>query len=612
MKVLRFGFQYWKKYLFWAIITQILGIAAMVADLLLPLLSELFIDYVIGTNEPETDGVFSFMLSGKYGEIHTMELFFSLAVLLMIILLTRIVLVYIKNVTNQKLGLNLETDLRVATFDKLMNLDSRTVSEYNTGELLSIMNSDTIMFKELFCRIIPNIIDNGIALVISIFLLAAINPWLLIIPVMLMPFFVVALVRFRKIARTNYQTIRRNNSQMNLTVQENIEAVRLVRSFTNEELEKQKFDHVNEELKGSHINQIWLSSKFEVIFSVIRQTAYIGSIVVSAILVMKGVILVGYLVACSNYVMKIMNFITMINNQLFQMQQQVVSGNKMMEFLECESRVPDGSEKVETCTRTDIKIDHAYLEIDGKQVLKDICLDIPYGKKVGVVGETGCGKSVLLESLVRVHDLSEGSIALNGKDIRQYELESLREKYAYVFQDVYLFSDTIDSNIAYAAPDIEKEQIRTAARHAQAHGFIKNLPQSYDTVVGERGLGISGGQKQRVSIARALLKNAPVLVLDDSTSALDVNTEKQLLQDIKTYYPDRTILISAHRLSSVVDCDEILYMQNGSIIERGSFEELMKLDGHFAKVYQIQEMQKAVKNDIIEELLKGGEQYGKA
>ncbi len=612
MKVLRFGFQYWKKYLFWAIITQILGIAAMVADLLLPLLSELFIDYVIGTNEPETDGVFSFMLSGKYGEIHTMELFFSLAVLLMIILLTRIVLVYIKNVTNQKLGLNLETDLRVATFDKLMNLDSRTVSEYNTGELLSIMNSDTIMFKELFCRIIPNIIDNGIALVISIFLLAAINPWLLIIPVMLMPFFVVALVRFRKIARTNYQTIRRNNSLMNLTVQENIEAVRLVRSFTNEELEKQKFDHVNEELKGSHINQIWLSSKFEVIFSVIRQTAYIGSIVVSAILVMKGVILVGYLVACSNYVMKIMNFITMINNQLFQMQQQVVSGNKMMEFLECESRVPDGSEKVETCNRTDIKIDHAYLEIDGKQVLKDICLDIPYGKKVGVVGETGCGKSVLLESLVRVHDLSEGSIALNGKDIRQYELESLREKYAYVFQDVYLFSDTIDSNIAYAAPDIEKEQIRTAARHAQAHGFIKNLPQSYDTVVGERGLGISGGQKQRVSIARALLKNAPVLVLDDSTSALDVNTEKQLLQDIKTYYPDRTILISAHRLSSVVDCDEILYMQNGSIIERGSFEELMKLDGHFAKVYQIQEMQKAVKNDIIEELLKGGEQYGKA
>ncbi len=612
MKVLRFGFQYWKKYLFFAIITQILGITAMVADLLLPLLSELFIDYVIGANEPETEGVFSFMLSGKYGGIHTMELFLSLAVLLMIILLTRIVLVYIKNVTNQKLGLNLETDLRVATFDKLMNLDSRTVSEYNTGELLSIMNSDTIMFKELFCRIIPNIIDNGIALVISIFLLASINPWLLIIPVLLMPFFVVALIRFRKMARTNYQTIRRNNSQMNLTVQENIEAVRLVRSFTNEELEKQKFDCVNEELKGSHINQIWLSSKFEVIFSVIRQTAYIGSIVVSAILVMNGVILVGYLVACSNYVMKIMNYITMINNQLFQMQQQVVSGNKMMEFLECESRVPDGSEKVEECTGTDIKVEHAYLEIDGKQVLKDICLDIPYGKKVGIVGETGCGKSVLLESLVRVHDLSEGSISLNGKDIRQYELESLREKYAYVFQDVYLFSDTIDSNIAYAAPDIEKEQIRTAARHAQAHGFIKNLPQSYDTVVGERGLGISGGQKQRVSIARALLKNAPVLVLDDSTSALDVNTEKKLLQDIKTYYPDRTILISAHRLSSVVDCDEILYMQNGSIVERGSFEELMQLEGHFAKVYQIQEMQKAAKNDIIEEILKGGEQYGKA
>lgn len=612
MKVLRFGLKYWKKFIGFAILTQILSITAMVADLLLPLISEMFIDYVIGTNEPETDGIFAFMLNGKYGRIHTMELFYSLAVLLMVILLIRIVLVYIKNVANQKLGLGLETELRMATFEKLMSLDSRTTSEYNTGELLSIMNSDTIMFKELFCRIIPNIIDNVVALVISICLLATINPYLLVIPVILMPFFAVSLIKFRKLARANYANIRQNNSGMNLTVQENIEAVRLVRSFTNEELEKKKFDKVNEELLNSHVKMIWLSSKFEVVFSVIRQTAYIGSIVVSAVLVMRGMILVGYLVACSSYVMKIMNYITQISNQLFMMQQQLVSGNKMKEFLECESKVVDGTQKLENCSVTNIRVEHAGLEIEGKQVLKDICLEIPYGKKLGIVGETGCGKSVLLESLVRVHDLTQGSILLNDNDVRMYELESLRERFAYVFQDVYLFSDTIDSNIAYASPDIEKEQIRTAARHAQAHGFIKNLPQSYDTIVGERGLGISGGQKQRVSIARALLKNAPVLVLDDSTSALDVATEKQLLQDIKTYYPDRTILISAHRLSSVVDCDEIIYMQEGAIVERGTFEQLMEMNGHFAKVYRIQEMQKEKKSDIIEERLKGGEKYGNA
>ena len=197
----------------------------------------------------------------------------------------------------------------------------------------------------------------------------------------------------------------------------------------------------------------------------------------------------------------------------------------------------------------------------------------------------------MLEAFIRVHDLTDGEISINGENIKNIELESLRDKFAYVFQDVFLFSNTIDSNIAYAEPDIEKEQVVEAAKHAQAHGFIQRLDEGYETIVGERGIGISGGQKQRVSIARALLKDAPVLVMDDSTSALDVNTEKRLLQDIKENYPDKTLLISAHRLSSVVDCDEIIYMKDGMIVERGTFDELMKLNGHFASVYRIQEEQ---------------------
>jgi ATP-binding cassette subfamily B protein len=168
----------------------------------------------------------------------------------------------------------------------------------------------------------------------------------------------------------------------------------------------------------------------------------------------------------------------------------------------------------------------------------------------------------------------------------------VRNCFSCVFQEVFLFSNTIDSNIAYADPGIDREKVTEAAKHAQAHNFIVNLPDGYETIVGERGLGISGGQKQRISIARALLKNAPVLILDDSTSALDVETEKKLLQDIKKNYPEKTLLISAHRMSSVVNCDEIIYMQDGEIIERGTFDELMKLGGHFANVYNIQEAQK--------------------
>nr|WP_312290273.1 ABC transporter ATP-binding protein [Clostridium chromiireducens] len=592
MEVLQFGFKYWKRNLPGAIIIQLVSYTAIIADLMIPIFSEMFIDYVICDNKPANNGIFSFVLSGKYGEVHSVKLFLSLAVMFITFLIARIILIYIKNTTNQRLGLNLERDLRVITFRKLMELDSEAISQYNTGELLTTMNFDTIMYKELFCRMIPNILDSIFVLITCTFLLSSINISLIAIPLVMMPIFIIALQNFKKAAKANYSNIRKSNSEMSLNVQENIEAVRLVRSFTNEELEKRKFDKSNEKMKNSYISQINLSAKFEVIFSSIKQISYIGTITISTILVIKGYMMVGYLVACSNYVLKIMDHISQINNTLFQMQQQFVSGQKMMNFINCESKITDGKANLKISGVPNIRVKNAYLTMEENDVLKGVSLDIPYGKKVGIVGGTGSGKSVLLESLVRIHDLTSGSIEINGNDIRDYSLKAIRSNFSYVFQEVFLFSNTIDSNIAYAEPEIEKEQVIKAAKHAQAHSFVKKLPVGYETIVGEKGMGISRGQKQRVSIARALLKDSPVLILDDSTSALDVDTEKRLLADIKKHYPNKTILISAHRMSSVIDCDEIIYMQDGMISERGTFDELMKLGGHFAKVYKIQEAQR--------------------
>lgn len=592
MEVLKFGMKYWKKNVPMAVFIQICSFIAITCDLLLPMLSEMFIDYVILEHPVQSDNIFSFLLTGKYGEVHTVKLFTALAVTFMILLMIRLMLVYFKNVNTQKLGVKLETDLRLATYRKVMELDSVTLSEFNTGEILTTANADTVMYKELFCTMLVRIFDSIFVLSLSSYLLFRINWTLLFIPLLLMPFFIVALINFKKRARENYRNIRACNSNMSLTVQENIEAVRLVRSFTNEDVEEEKFHKSNENLKNAYIKQVNLSSKFEVVFSTIKQIAYISSIAITAVLVVKGYILVGYLVTSSGYVLKIMDHISQINNTLFIMQQQIVSGRKMIDFLGTESKVPDKKDGAVIKKLPDIKVSNGYLVIGRKTVLKDINIDIPYGKKLGIVGGTGSGKSVLLESLVRIHDLTGGSIKINGTDVRDISLESLRDTYSYVFQDVFLFSDTIDSNIAYAVPDIERQQVVQAAKHAQAHNFIKNLTTGYDTVVGERGLGISGGQKQRVSIARALLKDAPVLVFDDSTSALDVNTEKQLLEDIRVNYPDKTVLISAHRLSSVAHCDEILFMQDGMIVERGTFDELMALNGHFANVYNVQETQK--------------------
>ena len=594
METLKFGFKYWKRNVPMAILTQIISFVAIIADLMIPMLSGVLLTYIIKGEEVKegAGGVFAFLLSGSYGEVQSFELFFNIVKIYLIFIFVRIVLIYIKNTVNQHLGLNIETDLRMVTFHKLMKLDSMTISEYNSGELLQIINSDTIMFKEMFCRMIPNIIDSVFVLIVTIYMLSTINIWFILIPIVLMPILVMALVKFRKKAKENFRKIRECDSRMNLTVQENIEAVRLVRSFTNEQLERDKFDTVNNNVKDNHIKQVWLSSKFEVIFNSIKQVAYIGTIAISAVLVMQGHMEIGFIATCSAYVMKIMDHITQINNTLFQMQQQIVAGNKMKTFMECESKIPDNGDNSLVAEKPDIKLENASVIIDDSKVLDGINIDIPYGKKLGIVGGTGSGKSVLLKSLVRIHDLSNGSITIDGNDIKEYSLANLRNMYSYVFQDVFLFSNTVESNIAYGDPEIDEDYVIKAATDAQAHRFISELGEGYKTVVGERGLGISGGQKQRVSIARALLKNAAVLVFDDSTSALDVNTEKKLLETVRTEYAEKTVIITAHRMSSVVDCDEIIYMKDGVITERGTFDELMALNGDFAEVYNIQQAQR--------------------
>ncbi|MBO6177043.1 MAG: ABC transporter ATP-binding protein [Treponema sp.] len=588
----RFGLHYYKKCIPAAVLTQLMGFAATVADLFLPLLFEMFIDYVICSNTDGNTSIFSFLLQTEKYPVHSFRLFWHLAFFYIGLLLIRIILVYLKNLINQVIGLKLETTLRYKTYAKLMSLDSLTLSNFNSGELLQTINSDTIMYKDLFCKMIPTIIDSSFAMILSIIILAGMNPWLLLVPLLLTPVFMIELRRFKKLSRERYREIRNCNSNMTLTVQENIEAVRLVRAFTNENLEEEKFSNANEKLKKAHLDQIALSAKFEAVFSSIKQAAYIGTIAVSSVLVLTGHFKIGFLVACSQYVMKIMNYVTQINNNFFQMQQQVVSGLKMLNFMNTQSKVQDTDAGItdEKNKMPSIRYENASLTLSDKKVLDKLNLQIPYGKKIGITGATGSGKSMMLEVLVRNYELSGGKIFINEKDSREYSLKELRSMFSYVFQEAFLFSNTIKSNIAYAEHGTD-EQIITASRHAQAHDFISRLPEGYETIVGERGIGLSGGQKQRLSIARALMKNSPVLIFDDSTSALDVETEKKLLADVKKFYPEKTILISAHRLSSIKDCDEIIYMKDGNIAERGTFDELIKLNGHFAGVWKIQEMQ---------------------
>lgn len=604
METLRFGYRFFRKSMPVAVLAEIFSFLGIFAELLIPLLSGLLIDYVIQSNEVtnESGGMFHFLLSGKYGEVHSIQLFWTVAVVYVLMLALRIVLIYVRDLMQEWAGLKLETELRYDAYEKLMNLDSDTVSEYNSGELLQILNSDTIMFKELFAHRIPYLGDAIFMLVTTLVIIASINITFIIIPLILMPFLVVTVLDFKKKARINFKEIREKSASMNLTTQENIAAVRIVRSFTNEELEKEKFNTSNTNFLKSRMEQIWLSSKFDLTFNSIKQIAYISTIIIGAVLVIQGKLTVGYILASSTYVMRIMNVITNVNNHIFNMQQQTVAGLALKEFMAKESKVPDSKEQSLHCDTPCIELKNVSLCIDGQDILSDINVSIPYGKKIGIVGETGSGKSILLKTLVRIRDITGGEITIDGHDIKEFGLENLRNMYSYVFQDVFLFSNTIESNIAYSKADINERMVTKAATHAQADKFIDALADRYKTIVGERGLGISGGQKQRVSIARAFHKNAPIFILDDSTSALDVNTERVLLKDIYENFAEKTVIITAHRFSSVVDCDEILYMRDGKIAERGTFKELMELDGSFAYVYNVQQKQQSetISSSVVE------------
>ena len=597
METLRFGYRYFKKNIFVAILAEALSFLGILSELLLPLLSGILIDFVIQKGEVQEDsgGIFHFLLSGRFGQPRTLQLFFAIAAAYGILIFLRIVLIYIRDLLQEWIGLKLETDLRYKTYEKLMELDSATIADYNSGELLQILNSDTIMFKEMFSHMMAYLGDAVFMLVTTLILITTIDISFLFVPILLMPFLVKTVLAFRRKARENSKEIRAKSSEMNLVTQENIAAVRIVRSFHNEELEKEKFGKANTNFLEARIKQIWLSSKFNLTINTIRQIAYISTIMTGAVLVMQGRLTVGYILASSTYVMRFMSNITSINNYIFNMQQQLIAGLALKQFMEKESQVPEDKDATLHLDTPDIELKDVCVELDGQEILKNINISIPYGKKLGIVGETGSGKSMLLKTLVRNRDLTSGQITISGHDIKEFSLDNLRKMYSYVFQDVFLFSNTIESNIAFSQADINERMVTKAATDAEAAKFIDAMPERYKTIVGERGLGISGGQKQRISIARAFLKNAPVFVLDDSTSALDVNTEHVVLKNIYEHFKEKTLIITAHRFSSVVDCDEILYMKDGVITERGTFQELMELGGSFAHIYRVQQEQQADK-----------------
>ncbi|WP_017812937.1 MULTISPECIES: ABC transporter ATP-binding protein [Paenibacillus] len=489
-----------------------------------------------------------------------------------------------------RLGNFLAYRLRNACYEKLQFLSFRYYDTAKTGDLMSRLTGDL--------EAIRNFIGFGFAQLLNVFLMVifgsivmfSLNWQLTLVTLISIPFLVYVALRFESRIHPAFQEMRLALSSLTTAVQENITGVRTIKSFAREAHEVDKFSLRNERYRT---NQIFASSLWSRYFPVMELLASVCIVILlgfGGTLVIQGSMTLGELVAFFTLIWYIIGPMWGLGFHINNYTQSKASTERILEILNQPVDIKDEhTAKPMHEIKGHVVFDHVTFAYGNKlAAVVDINLDAPPGSVIGLLGGTGSGKSTIIQLLMRAYNVNEGRITLDGTDIRDIRIEDLRAQIASVFQETFLFSSTIKNNIAYGMEEVTMEEIIRAATLAKAHEFIMELPKGYDTIVGERGLGLSGGQKQRLAIARALLKNPKILILDDATSAVDMATEHEIQSGFQEVMRGRTTFIIAHRISSLRHADEILVLEEGRVIQRGKHEQLIAAAGPYQDIYQVQ------------------------
>lgn len=488
------------------------------------------------------------------------------------------------------MGAKMERDMRRELFDHYQELSFSYYSRNNSGQMMSKLVSDLFDISEFAHHGPENLFISLVKIVGAFIFLVFINkklalPLILLVIVM----FVFSFRQNAKMQET-FMENRRKIGDVNASLQDTLSGIRVVQSFANEDIERAKFKKSNEAFLVSKRDNYHCMGSFMSSNLFFQGMMYLVTLVYGGYLIAQGEMQTADLAMYALYIGIFISPIQILV-ELVEMMQKGLSGfRRFLDVMETESEIRDADNAAElTDVKGHVRYDHVsfHYSDDETPVLSDISIDIPAGKSIALVGPSGSGKTTICSLLPRFYDVTGGSITVDGKDIRGLTLKSLRSQIGMVQQDVYLFDGTIKDNIAYGKPGASDEEIIKAAKCASIHDFIMELPDKYDTYVGERGTRLSGGQKQRISIARVFLKNPPILILDEATSALDNESERWIQKSLEELSKNRTTITIAHRLSTVRDADEIIVITEDGIAERGTHAELLEKNGLYAAYYNM-------------------------
>lgn len=514
----------------------------------------------------------------------------NIAVILVLVYIGRAVFTYLNRYLSHLAAWQLVADMRVQVYEHLQKLSLRYYQDKQTGQLMSRTINDTATFEVLIAHAVPDLITNALILIGISILLFVINPLLAALTLIPIPFLAFSGWIFTKKILPNFREAQSSLAELNAVVQDNISGIKEIQVFNQQNREKKRVEKRARKYTSAVLKALKLSAIFH---PGVEMFSSLGTVIVVAFggwLVVKGYVSTADIVGFILFLGLFYQPITTLARVMEDLQQATAGAERVFELLDTDPDIADAKGARDII---DAKGEIAFKNVSfsytpESPVLKDISFTAKPGKMIALVGPTGVGKTTIISLVARFYDPDSGSILVDGMDLKEVTLSSLRSQISIVLQDTFLFNGTVADNIAYGSKEATIEDIVNAAKIARAHEFISELSEGYDSIIGERGLKLSGGQKQRLSIARAVLRNTPILILDEATASVDVQTEIQIQQAIQELAGSRTIIVIAHRLSTVKQADQILVLKEGEIIESGTHEELLKKNGLYRDLCAVQ------------------------